>query len=64
MQSRCPSNLGDNMNTYKIEIILELNEEQSLEWVFQAIKDQLEDGEFIKLGRFIKLEPDIEPESV
>jgi hypothetical protein len=64
MQSRCPSNLGDDMNTYKIEIILELNEEQSLEWVFQAIKDQLEDGEFIKLGRFIKLEPDIEPESV
>jgi hypothetical protein len=64
MQSRCPSNLGDDMNTYKIEIILELNEEQSLEWVFQAIKDQLEDGEFIKLGRFIKLEPNIEPESV
>jgi hypothetical protein len=64
MQSQCPSNLGDDMNTYKIEIILELNEEQSLEWVFQAIKDQLEDGEFIKLGRFIKLEPDIEPESV
>ena len=64
MQSRCPFDIGDEMNTYKIEIILELNEEQSLEWVFQAIKDQLEDGEFIKLGRFIKLEPDIEPESV
>ena len=64
MQSRCPSDIGNGMNTYKIEIILELNEEQSLEWVFQAIKDQLEDGEFIKLGRFIKLEPDIEPESV
>lgn len=52
------------MNTYKIEIILELNEEQSLEWVFQAIRDLLEDGEVIKLGRFIKIEPDIEPESV
>ena len=64
MQSRCPFNLGNDMNTYKIEIILELNEEQSLEWVFQAIRDQLEDGEFIKFGRFIKIEHDIEPESV
>jgi len=56
MQSRCPANLGDEMNTYKIEIILELNEEQSLEWVFQAIREQLEDGETIQSGRSIEIE--------
>jgi len=58
MQSRCPHNIGDDMNTYKIEIILELNEEQSLEWVFQAIREQLEDGETIQSGRFIEIEPE------
>ena len=56
MQSRCPSNIGDGMKTYKIEIILELNEEQSLEWVFQAIRDLLEDGETIQSGRSIEIE--------
>ena len=44
------------MKTYKIEIILELNEEQSLEWAFQAIRDLLEDGETIQSGRFIEIE--------
>lgn len=56
MQSQRPFNLGDEMNTYKIEIILELNEEQSLEWVFQAIREQLEDGETIQSGRSIEIE--------
>lgn len=46
------------MKTYKIEIIIELNEEQSLEWVFQAIREQLEDGETIQSGRFIEIEPE------
>jgi DNA-directed RNA polymerase subunit RPC12/RpoP len=44
------------MKTYKIEMILELNEEQSLEWVFQAIRDLLEDGEAIQSGRSIEIE--------
>jgi hypothetical protein len=44
------------MKTYKIEMILELNEEQSLEWVFQAIRDLLEDGETIQSGRYIEIE--------
>jgi hypothetical protein len=44
------------MNTYKIEIILELNEEQSLEWVFQSIRELLEDGETIQSGRYIEIE--------
>ena len=44
------------MKTYKIVMILELNEEQSLEWVFQAIRDLLEDGETIQSGRFIEIE--------
>jgi len=44
------------MKTYKIEMILELNEEQSLEWVFQAIRDLLEDGETIQYGRYIEIE--------
>jgi hypothetical protein len=56
VQSQRPFNLGDEMNTYKIEIILELNEEQSLEWVFQAIREQLEDGETIQSGRSIEIE--------
>lgn len=44
------------MKTYKIEIILELNEEQSLEWVFQAIRDLLENGETIQSGRSLEIE--------
>lgn len=44
------------MKTYKIEILLELNEEQSLEWVFQAIRDLLEDGETIQSGRSLEIE--------
>jgi len=44
------------MKTFKIEMILELNEEQSLEWVFQAIRDLLEDGEAIQSGRSLEIE--------
>jgi hypothetical protein len=44
------------MKTYKIEMILELNEEQSLEWVFQAIRELLENGESIRLGRSLEIE--------
>lgn len=44
------------MKTYKIEIILELNENQSLEWAFQAIRDLLEDGETIQSGRSLEIE--------
>jgi hypothetical protein len=44
------------MKIYKIEMILELNEEQSLEWVFQAIRELLEDGETIKSGRSLEIE--------
>lgn len=44
------------MKTYIIEMILELTEEQSLEWVFQAIRDLLEDGETIQSGRYIEIE--------
>jgi hypothetical protein len=44
------------MKTYKIEMILKLNEEQSLEWVFQAIRDLLEDGETIQSGLYIEIE--------
>ena len=44
------------MKIYKIEMILELNEEQSLEWVFQAIRDLLEDGEIIQSGRSLEIE--------
>lgn len=44
------------MKTYKIEMILELNEEQSLSWLFQAITELLEDGETIQSGRFIEIE--------
>lgn len=47
------------MKTYKIEMILELNEEQSLEWVFQAIRDLLEDGEIIQSGRSLEIETEI-----
>jgi len=47
---------GQSMKTYKIEMILELNEEQSLEWVFQAIRDLLEDGETIQSGRSLEIE--------
>jgi hypothetical protein len=44
------------MKTYKIEMILELTEEQSLEWVFQAIRELLEDGETIQSGRSLEIE--------
>jgi len=50
------SKRGDSMKIYKIEMILELNEEQSLEWVFQAIRDLLEDGEAIQSGRSLEIE--------
>jgi len=50
---------GQSMKTYKIEMILELNEEQSLEWVFQAIRDLLEDGETIQSGRSLEIETEI-----
>jgi hypothetical protein len=43
------------MKTYKIEITLELNEQsEPLEWVFQAIRELLEDGETIVKGRYIE----------
>jgi hypothetical protein len=45
------------MKTYKIEIILELNEQsEPLEWVFEAIRELLEDGERIIKGRYIETE--------
>jgi hypothetical protein len=45
------------MKTYKIEIILELNEQsEPLEWVFEAIRELLEDGETIIKGRYIETE--------
>jgi len=44
------------MKTYKIEMILDLNEEQSLEWVFQAIRELLEDSETIQSGRSLEIE--------
>jgi hypothetical protein len=50
---------GQSMKTYKIEMILELNEEQSLEWVFQAIRDLLEDGETIQSVRYLEIETEI-----
>jgi len=47
---------GANMNTYKIEITLELNEQCDLEWVFQAVRELLEDGETIQTGRYKQIE--------
>jgi len=44
------------MKIYKIEMIVELNEEQTLEWVFQAIRELLEDGETIQSGRSLEIE--------
>jgi hypothetical protein len=44
------------MNTYKIEITLELNEQSDLEWVFQAVRELLEDGETIQTGRYKQIE--------
>jgi hypothetical protein len=45
------------MKTYKIEIILELNEQsEPLEWVFEAIRELLEDGETIIKRRYIETE--------
>jgi hypothetical protein len=45
------------MKTYKIEIILELNEQsEPLEWLFEAIRELLEDGETIIKGRYIETE--------
>jgi len=45
------------MKTYKIELILELKEQsEPLEWVFQAIKEMLEDNETIQSGRYKQIE--------
>jgi hypothetical protein len=41
------------MKTYKIEIELEVNEEHSLDWVYESIYGQLEDGESISKFRFM-----------
>ena len=44
------------MTTYKIEMTLQLNEKSDLEWLFQAIRELLEDGETIQTGRYKQLE--------
>ena len=41
------------MKTYKIEMTLELKEATDLEWVFQAIRDLLEDEEVISQARYM-----------
>jgi hypothetical protein len=41
------------MKTYKIEIELEVNEEHSLDWVYESIYGQLEDGENISKFRYM-----------
>lgn len=44
------------MTTYKIEMTLQLNEKSDLEWLFQAIRELLEDGETIQTGRYKQIE--------
>jgi hypothetical protein len=45
------------MRTWKIEIELELMDEvNSLEWIYQSIREQLNDGELLLSGKHIELE--------
>ena len=46
------------MQTYKIELQLELNEESNLEWLFESIRQLLEDGESISKARYMLEESD------
>lgn len=48
------------MKTYKVEMTLDLNEETNLEWLFQAVRDLLEDGEGIFKARSLDITEEIE----
>jgi len=44
------------MTVYKIEMTLQLNEQSDLEWLFQAIRELLEDGETIQTARYKQID--------
>ena len=48
------------MKTYKIEMTLALNEETNLEWLFQSVRDLLEDGEIIFKARSLDITEEME----
>ena len=48
------------MKTYKIEMTLSLNEETNLSWLFEAVRDLLEDGEGIFKARSLDITEEIE----
>lgn len=48
--------IGHKMTLYKIEMTLQLNEQSDLEWMFQAIRELLEDGETIQTARYKQID--------